>query len=158
MSPATRRQLFELAKQANYFHGDFEYHGGRVANTGIKTLTYSEGPQTASLSNPTNGKHYQTTYNYSQNPAIEQITATFQKIATTLDFGTRLAHEHRFDRMSLEGELKRMEEMQKNHELLELQAVGPVLRDIANDASVFDMTRKRALRLLKVGDAEMAAK
>jgi hypothetical protein len=158
ISDAVKRQVFDLAKQAHYFQGDFEYHGGRIANTGAKTLSYAEGPQTARLNNPTNGKHFRTTFNYSQNPAIQQITSIFQRISTTLEFGNRLAHEHRYDRMSLEGELKRMEEMQKSHELLELQAIEPVLRDIANDAAIFNITRQRAIRLLKAGGAEVASK
>jgi hypothetical protein len=158
MSAPTRRQLFDLARQANYFQGDFEYHKGRVASTGVKTLTYSEGPQTASFANFTNGKHFQTTYNYSQNPVIQQVTDIFQRISTTLEFGKRLQREHRFDRMSLEGELKRMEDMHKSRELLEVQAIAPVLRDIANDSAVFNITRQRAIRLLKAGGAELASK
>lgn len=148
MSPSTCRQVFELAKQAHYFQGNFEYKG-RVANTGIKTLAYSEGPQNASLNNSTNGKHFQTTYNYSQNVAIQQLTTIFQSIATTAEFGNRLAQEHRYDRMSLEGELKRMEELQKSHQLLEIQSDGAVLQGIANDSAVFNVTRERAIRLLK---------
>jgi hypothetical protein len=148
MSPSICRQVFDLAKQARYFQGNFEYKG-RIANTGIKTLTYSEGPQNASLNNSTNGRHFQTSYNYSQNPAILQLTTIFQSIATTAEFGNRLAQEHRYDRMSLEGELKRMEELQKSQQLLEIQSVGAVLRGIANDSAVFNVTRQRAIRLLK---------
>jgi len=157
LSADTRKQIFELARQANYFNGNFEFKGGRIANTGAKTLTYAEGPQSASLNDPTNGKHFRTTYNYSQNPAIQQLTSIFQRIATTMEFGNRLTYQHRFDRMSLEAELKRMEELQKSHELLEVQGVGTVLRDIANDSAVFNVTRQRALRLLKAGGGEVAA-
>jgi hypothetical protein len=158
MSDAVKRQIFDLAKQARYFQGDFEYHGGRVANTGTKTMTYAEGPQRADLNNPTNGKQNRTTYNYSQNPAIQQLTSIFQKISATMEFGSRLEHEHRFDRMSLEGELKRMEEMLKSHDLLELQAIGTVLRDIAQDSAIFNVTRERAMRLFRAGEAQVAAK
>jgi hypothetical protein len=148
MSESLCRQVFELAKQAHYFQGNFDYKG-RIAQTGIKTLTYSEGPQTASLNNATNGKQFKTTYNYSQNPAIQQLTTIFQNIASTAEFGNRLAQEHRYDRMSLEGELKRMEEMHKSHQLLEIQSIAPVLQAIANDSAVFNVTRQRAIRLLK---------
>jgi hypothetical protein len=158
ISDAVKRQIFDLAKQTHYFQGDFEYHGGRVANTGSKTLTYSEGAQRPDLNNPTNGKSTHTTYNYSQNPAIQQLTAIFQKISATLEFGNRLEHEHRFDRMSLEGELKRMEEMLKSHDLLELQSIGTVLRDIANDSAIFNVTRERAMRLYRAGEGQVASK
>jgi hypothetical protein len=156
ISDSVKRQIFDLAKQTKYFQGDFEYHGGRVANTGVKTLTYAEGPQTPGLKNPTNGKNFHTSYNYSQNAAIQQITAIFQKIGATLEFGNRLQHEHRFDRMSLEGELKRLEEMAKSKDVLELQAIGPVLREIADDSNIFNVTRQRAMRLYRIGEAEMA--
>lgn len=148
MSQSTCREIFELAKQAHYFQGNFEFKG-RVANTGVKTLTYAEGPQSVSLNNATNGKQFKTSYNYSQNPAIQQLTNIFQSIATTAEFGNRLAQEHRYDRMSLEGELKRMEEMQKSHQLLEIGSIATVLQDIANDSAIFNVTRQRAIRLLK---------
>src|SRR4051812_46767882 len=42
LSPATRSRIFELAKQADYFKGSFDYTKNRVAFTGKKTLSYSD--------------------------------------------------------------------------------------------------------------------
>jgi hypothetical protein len=44
--------------------------------------------------------------------------------------------------------LKRMEEMQRENGLGDVGAIAPALKDIANDSSVMNVSRSRALRLL----------
>ncbi len=137
MSEATRRRVFELAREANFFQGDFAYTKGNIANTGAKTLSYAD-----------QGRCTQTTYNYSQNPAIQQLTAIFQAISATMEHGRRLAFLHRFDKLGLDAELKSMEEEASRGNLAELQAIAPVLRNIFNDHAVMNLARERAGRLL----------
>jgi acyl-CoA reductase-like NAD-dependent aldehyde dehydrogenase len=69
----------------------------------------------------------------------------------TLEFGRRLEYDHRYQKLALDAELKRMEEMAKSKNLDELQAVGPILSQIAADTSVINMVRARAQRLLAMG-------
>ena len=88
MSDVTRTRIFSLAKQAHYFKGNFAYTKGRVADTGTKTLTYSEGPAD-SFDQPTAGVHNTTTYNYSEDPAIQQLTSIFEGISETMELGRR---------------------------------------------------------------------
>ncbi len=137
MSQATRQRIFELARAASYFQGDFAYTKGNIANTGAKTLSYAD-----------EGRCSQTTYNWSMNPAIQQLTAIFQGISNTLEFGRRLAFLHRFDKLGLDAELKSMEDEAARGDLTELQAVEPVLRNIFNDHGVMNLARERAARLL----------
>lgn len=143
------RQVFELAKKTHYFRGDFEFHGSNIANMGTKTFTYSEGAANPALTTGDTGKETRTSFNYTQNAALQQLTTIFQTISATLEFGARLQQLHRYDRMGLEPELKRMEEVGKDHGLREVQAIAPILRDIANDSQVFNVTRQRAARLLR---------
>lgn len=147
-SQETRDRIFELAEQANRFNGNFDYTKSRIANTGAKTLTYYVGHLPANLGQPVRGEHNQTTYNWSENSAIQELTAIFQGISTTFEFGRRLNFERRFDKLGLDAELKRMEQMQKDGQLNEVQAVEPTLSAIADDFSVMRIARERAKRIL----------
>jgi hypothetical protein len=137
MSEANRGRIFRLAQRAGYFSGDLEYKKGRVANTGSKTLAYRDGE-----------RHNQATFNYTAKAPAQELTSLFQNIATTLEFARRLQYDHRYQKLALDEELKRMEEMNKEHSLDELQAVASILRQIVADSSVMNVSRGRAERLL----------
>ncbi|MGI9101801.1 MAG: hypothetical protein ACR2IF_05080 [Terriglobales bacterium] len=147
VSDPARTRIFQLARALNFFQGDFQYRGGeRIANMGAKTLRYDE-----------NDKHYSTAYNYSTNPAIQELTRIFQNMAATLQFGYRLTYLHRFDKLGLDGELKLVEDWAKDNRLGELQVLEAPLRDIFNDYSVLNISRRRAERLLLIIKANASA-
>src|SRR5207245_782914 len=79
----------------------------------------------------------------------QQLTALFQNISATLEFGRRLAHFHRYQKLALDDELKRMEDQMRAGDLIELQAVKPILQDIYDDSSVMNVVRARAQRLMR---------
>ena len=137
VSRATRDLVFQLAKDANYFAGDYEYKAHRMADTGKKVLTYA-GP----------GKIFQTTYNWSENKAIDRLTRLFQGISSTIEHGRKLQFLHRFDKLGLEEELKGMEALAADNYLAEIQIIAPTLQSIADDYSVLHIARLRARRLL----------
>ncbi|HJX83730.1 MAG TPA: hypothetical protein VJ723_05250 [Candidatus Angelobacter sp.] len=137
VSPATRDLVFQLTKDANYFAGDYDYKAHRMADTGKKVLTYA-GP----------GKTFQTTYNWSENKAIDRITKVFQGISNTIEHGRKLQFLKRFDRLGLEAELKGMEEMAQSGDLVEIQIIATTLENIANDVNILNTARQRARRLL----------
>ncbi len=147
VSEPTRKQIFDLAMALNCFQGDFEYHGSqRVANMGSKSLkcTYA-------------GRESQTTFNYSTNPQLQQLTTIFQNMGNTLQYGQRLQYLHRYDKLGMEAELKSMEDAQKNKRLAELQAIQPQLQQIVDDSSIMNVSRHRAEHLLRVIKANPAA-
>ena len=86
-------------------------------------------------------------YNYSLIPAVQDLTAIFQNMSTTLEFGRRLEYYQRHQKLALEDELKRMEEMANEKSLQEIQAVAPILEKIVADRSVLNVSRARAQRL-----------
>ena len=137
VSPASRDRIFSLAKQAGYFNGDFAYRKHAVASTGKKTLSYTDGV-----------RQFQTRYDYSENPAIGELTSLFSGISNTIEYGRRLQFKRRFDKLGLEAELKGMEHMAETNNLVELQLIAPLLENIANDTSVLNIARQRARRLL----------
>jgi hypothetical protein len=138
-------KVFALAAQARYFEGDFEYKKHHVANTGRKTLTYADMV-----------RHFQTTYNWSENTAIDELTRYFQGVASTIEHGRKLEFLHRYDKLGLEAHLKGMEEEAQSGYLAELTIIAPVLESIAGDSSVLNIARQRARRLLERGQTESA--
>lgn len=143
MSPAGRDKLFRDAKEANYFDGDFTFKKHVVASTGKKTLRYSD---------PT--RHFSTTFDYSENKAIQEITNIFAGISNTIEHGRKLAFLHRFDKLGLEEELKAMEDAGESHNLAELQIIRATLESIAQDSTVLNIARQRAKKLLVKANSE----
>ena len=137
MSPANAEKLFRDAKAANYFNGDFRFKKHTVSSTGKKTLTYADP-----------ARHFETTYDYSENKAIQEITDIFFGISSTIEYGRKLQFLRRFDKLGLEAELKGMENAAENHNLAELHIIAPTLESIANDATVLNIARQRAKRLV----------
>jgi hypothetical protein len=137
MSSANLERILQLAKELNYFNGDFDFKQHQIANTGRKTLTYADP-----------ARNFKTTYNWSENKAIEHITNIFRGISNTVEHGRKLQFMRRFDKLGLAGELKAMETMSKSDNLAELQIIAPLLENIANDPSVLHLARQSASRLL----------
>jgi hypothetical protein len=138
ISQKTRQDIFELAKKANYFSGKVDSGNPRIANMGTKTLIYKDDAHNTSA-----------TYNYSLDPAVQQITSILQDLSTVLEYGRRLTWFHKYQKLALEDDLKQMEERQRTKTLGDIAAIAPLLKQIANDQSVMRMTRARAMRLLE---------
>lgn len=141
MSAANRQKVFELAQKLNYFQGDYDSHLKHIAQTGKKTLQY-QSPQV-------NGS---TTYNYSQNADIEQLTHLFEGIATTIDFGRKLAFQYRYDKLGMDERLKQLEDLQASHGVEELEIIAPMLHKIWKDPNLMNISRESAHRLLLIID------
>jgi hypothetical protein len=134
---AIRTQVFDLTKRTHYFAGKVDSGRKNVANTGTKTLAYKDGTHNS-----------QAVFNYSPLPPVQQLTALFQNLSATMEFGRRLAYLHKYEKLALDDELKRMEDMQRGNSLSDVEVIAPVLQNIADDTSVMNVSRARALRLL----------
>ncbi len=140
MSAGNRDRVFSLAKQAQYFTGAVESSNGKLAFTGTKVLSYQDGQRS-------NTAHY----NYSNLAPVQQLTTLFQNMAATLEYGRRLTYYHRYQKLALDDELKRMQTQARNNELSEMQSVAPVLQEILDDSSVMNVVRARAKELIEMG-------
>ena len=145
ITPTLKTRIFELAKLANYFDGDFDFRKHNVAFTGKKTLVYSDGTHST-----------QATYNWSENQAINELTEIFNRISQTFEFGQRLAFEFRFQKLELDNELASMEDIARRGGLAELHVIVPLLQQLSTDKSVMHVARERAARLLKRAEPEQA--
>lgn len=141
MSGANRQKVFDLAQKLHYFQGDYDSHVKHVAQTGKKTLQY-QSPQA-------NGS---TTYNYSQNPDMQQLTNLFSGIAMTIDFGRKLTYQYRYDKLGMDECLKQIEDLQASHGVEELRIIAPMLRKIWKDPNLMNISRESARRLLATLD------
>jgi hypothetical protein len=146
MSGANRERVFELAQKLNYFQGDFDAHIKHIAQTGRKTLEYQSSQV-----------HGSSTFNYSQNADVQELANLFSGIATTVDYGRRLAFQYRFDKLGLDQRLKELVDLQANRESRELHIIAPILRKIANDPNMMNIARQNAAHLLQsIGQAVSA--
>ena len=139
LSEATRTRIFELAAQAHYFSGKVDSGNKKLAFTGAKKLVYKDDQRSSSAE-----------YNYSTQPAVQQLTNLFQSVSATLEFGRRLTYYHRYQKLALDDETKRMEDQARSGELAELKAVAPILQKIYDDTSVMNVVRARALRIIQM--------
>lgn len=145
MSSELRDRIFALAEKTDRFRGSFDYTKRRIAHTGQKTLVYESGAD-----------RFEATYNWSQHPAIQELTKIFRGISNTFEGARRLDYLRRHDRLGMDAELRRMEEHAKHGELLEVHAIAPFLRELAQDPSVMHIARVRAERLLQKAEAAQA--
>jgi hypothetical protein len=137
LSGRVRDEIFDLTRHAGYFSSKVDSGHKNIANTGAKTLSYKDAQRATSAK-----------YNYSNMPPVERLTQIFQSLSTTLEYGRRLSYFHKYEKLALEADLKRMEELQKENSLGDVSAISAVLTSIANDPSVINVSRTRALRLL----------
>ena len=145
MTAANREKIVELAQKLNYFQGDLDSHLKHVAQTGKKTLQYDSAQVKGSA-----------TYNWSQNPDVQQLTRIFDGIATTIEFGRKLAFQYRFDKLGMDDQLKQLESAQADHNVEELQIIQPILHKIWKDPNLMNISRESAHRLLLIIDAPPA--
>ncbi|HEV2397246.1 MAG TPA: hypothetical protein VGS27_09925 [Candidatus Sulfotelmatobacter sp.] len=145
ISDSTRARIFELAEQAHYFSGKIDASKKKIAFTGTKKLAYKDGQRNSSAE-----------YNFSALAPVEQLTTLFQSMAATLEFGHRLEYDHRYQKLALDDELKRMEDQARQGELSELQAVNPLLQQIYDDPSVMNVVRARAHRIMELAPTQAA--
>jgi hypothetical protein len=138
ISQASRTRIFDLAKRSHYFEGDIDTKNKKLASTGKKTLAYKDSQHSTRAS-----------YNYSPVASVQELTIFFQGLSSTLEFGHRLGYDLHYQKLALDDELKKMEEMSHNGGLQEIAVVAPVLQKIVDDPAVINVVRARAQRLLQ---------
>ena len=137
LSPETQAKIFTLTRKADYFRKDLDSHRKNLAFTGKKTLRYEDVTRTE-----------ESTYNLSLNPAAAELTTLMQNLSATLEFGHRLSYDLRYQKLALNQELSRMQQMADSQMLVEVAAIRPILEQITADPSVMNIARARAQHLL----------
>jgi hypothetical protein len=139
VSPRIVSRLFERVRSTNHFQTPCASPLKNIADTGIKTLTYTGSDGTAGC-----------TYNFTENKAVLGITNDFQAMALMLDEGRTLEHLHRFDRLGLDREMTILVNAVQDGTALEPGIIASTLRSLAEDQQVMERVRARAARLLEL--------
>jgi hypothetical protein len=138
LSSVSVAHIFDLTKQAHYFDGKLDSGKKNIASTGQKSLSYQDADKKTAAS-----------YNYSPIPAVQDLTSFFQNLSATLEFGRRIDFERHYQKLALDEELKRLEEMAGRDELVDISVIAPTLQKVLADSSVMNTVRARAQRLLE---------
>ncbi|MGH9510889.1 MAG: hypothetical protein ACRD2U_02005 [Terriglobales bacterium] len=147
VTPPNCSRIFDLAKRARYFDGAIDSKRKNIAATGTKILSYKDAQRNAKA-----------TYNYSPLPEVQDLTALFQDMSATMEFGRRLEYDHRYQKLALDEDLRRMDESAGRSGLQEIPAISPVLQKIVDDPSLMNVIRARAQRMLAASKSGVTGK
>jgi hypothetical protein len=136
VSDRTRRTVFNLTRQLDYFRGEIQVQQASTAKDKAYTLIYRDLPLSTQL-----------TYSGSSDSDVEELTSIFEEVSETLEYGRRLAFLQQHDRRKVAPELKALQADANRHFLRELLTIAPVLRNLAADLSLDPDTRRAAQSL-----------
>jgi len=137
LSPANVQKIFALARELNFFSGDYDFRKHKIAFSGHRTLTYTDGTTTTS-----------TRFNWSENKQIMELAGIFEGLSNTVEAGATLADLLHHDKLGLNAYLISLEKKQQAGWLQQLELISPILQQIADDGTVMDIARRRARKLL----------
>ena len=144
-SPATASKIFALARSLNFFNVSCASTAKNVADTGKKTLTYTD---------TMGGVSGSCEYNNTENKDLQTLTDILQGIAETLDEGRKFDYLHRYDRLGLDAEMESFTREVADGHAIELQTIADTLHSIADDPEVMQRVRTRANALLTLVPAQ----
>jgi hypothetical protein len=113
-------------------------HRKGIASIGKMTLSFYENDETV-----------QCVFEYSDEESLTAAVAAFESIAETMQCGSRLQHELRYDRLGLDAEIDSLIAENKDGRAIEIQNIAPVLKSIVDDDRVMERVRRKAARLLQ---------
>jgi len=128
---------FLLARDLKYFRGEFAANR-KVAFTGTKSFRY--------VGADTDG---QTSFIYTENKKLEELTSHAQALALTLQLGQALLSDRRFNRMAVDRDMVGLKEALRSHTAAYPQAIAPVLAVLVDDEKVVAPVRRDASAILQ---------
>lgn len=138
LSSATSRRLFDLAAELNNFQSmDLESHK-RVANLGLKTLTYQQDAQMNRVE-----------FNYTQNRIAQELVALFEGIVGVEEHIANLEYDIKYDHLSLPKELRLIQIDLANKALVDPELMVPTLEAIANNSRFLHLAQTEAQDILQ---------
>lgn len=137
-SPATAAQIFSLAQSLQNFRDIDLDTRHKVANMGLKTLTYEAGMES-----------HRVEYNYTENRSAQQLTEIFEKISNVEERIAQLEYEMKYDHLNLPQTLDQIEGDMAEHNLVEGALMIPTLVKISNDTRFLHLARARAQEIMQ---------
>ena len=131
-------KLFGLAEQLNRFRGaQLDIHR-RIANLGQKTFRFEDA-----------GQAYETSFNYTTNPAANELMLLFDGLARQQTHLQMIRHRMKYDRLGINDALRHFDADLSRGAVAEPERLVPVLEAVAGDARLVDIARQRARALIE---------
>ena len=138
ISPGTTERIFSLAQSLNYFRSvDLDSHH-KVANMGLKTLTYQAGKENNRVQ-----------FNYTENRTAQQLTDILEKIGNVEERIAELEFAMKYDHLSLPQDLRQIEEGLDEHNFIEAALLIPTLDKISTNPHFMHLAQARAQELVQ---------
>ena len=133
ISAETTAQIFSLTQSLNYFRsGNLDSHH-RVADMGLKILTYQDTRETNKVQ-----------FNYSENRSAQQLADNFEKISNVEERIAQLDYAMKYDHLSLPQVLRQVQYGMENSYFVEAALMIPTLEKISADPHYLHLAQSRA--------------
>ena len=138
LSAATTQKIFDLAAEMRNFNSiDLESHR-KVANLGLKTFTYENGPE-----------RNQVQFNYTLRPEAQELVDLCEKISSVQQHVVALEYLMRYDHLGLPKELQQIQIDLENKALADPEVMSPTLERIARNPKLLHLAQSRAEDILQ---------
>lgn len=137
LSRATTQRLFELAEQLDNFRSlQLESHH-KVADMGMKTLTYKRGSEVGRVE-----------FNYTENRVARELVDWFERIASVEQHIAALEFAIKYDPLGLPRELLQIQIDLANKALADPGLMVPELEEIVRNPRLLHLAQARAQDIL----------
>jgi hypothetical protein len=137
ISRATTERLFSLSQSLGYFRSLTLESRHKVANMGLKTLTYEAAGQVSRVE-----------YNYTENHTADELSQLFEKISAIEEHIAQLDYEIKYDPLSLPQQLRQIQMEMNDNELAEAKLLVPTLEKITSNPRFLHLAQIRAQDIL----------
>jgi hypothetical protein len=133
ISAESTAQIFSLTQSLDYFRsGNLDSHH-RVADMGLKILTYQDIRETNKVQ-----------FNYSENHSAQQLVDIFEKISNVEERITQLDYAMKYDHLNLPQVLRQVQYGMENNYFVEAALMIPTLEKISADPHYLHLAQSRA--------------
>jgi hypothetical protein len=138
VSAGTTAQIFSLAQSLNYFRSLNLDSRQKVANLGLKTLTYQAGNEINKVQ-----------YNFTEKRPAQQLAEIFEKISNVEERINDLEYAMKYDHLSLPQTLGQIQKDLNDQNYVEAQLMIPTLEKIATDPRFMHLAQSRAREIVR---------
>jgi len=133
ISAETTAQIFSLTQSLNYFRSlNLDTHH-KVADMGLKILTYHDTRGTSEVQ-----------FNYSENHSAQQLADIFEKISNVEERIAQLDYAMKYDHLNLPQVLRQVQYGMDNNYFVETALMLPALEKISADPHYLHLAQSRA--------------
>ncbi len=138
LAPSETAEIFSLAAKLDHFKRPLESNL-KVANTGIKTFRYENGPEKNEVK-----------FNYSLDPDARTLWDWFERITETEQRFIDLQRTAKFDKLGVNQALLQLQATVEKNRLVAKEQFLPLLDRVARNETYLHMARERAAALAEL--------